>query len=934
MSEALLNGSHLSSQSKLDELRQEVHENKFQNLDEIRQFVNRYVTAYPDKATGKSISLVGELVGNIRSELGLASNAQPGITNIITDHVRDLVLGRAQASEDTARWAVHHAANQVKMYSGQFVYDAEDIFIDGAGLDFLFRRTYKSQGFYNGPLGVNWDHNYNLWLRILDGGKKIVRLIGGFQESAYVKHDRYHEPDFNYWVPPPGEHTVIFDMQAHAADFGIQNAHNCDYGLRLPDGTVYFYERDLVNPDPNLLYIKRIEDRLGNYLEFHYKLAGSGSSSRLESVDINNPARYVTLEYDALDRIIAIKDYKPIKLDDQEVIGRTWRYIYDDYGDLVAFTTPGTDRYPQGLTERYIYSTPYYTGELQHNLTNVYDTAGRLYLENEFGTDTGLLSFNRIVRQREGNGERYFEYEDVSLATGLPTGQPEIEEDIPAFQTVMVRRNGHPVHYVYNKFGNLIAREEDAWASGVRRWLVTHYRYNRDGALIGMISPEGRETLYLYDRDEFIRVHEAQGLIASSDIRQHKDLEWKTRLSFGNRLSIVRRKQPQHFLAFQFPNPLSELDNINPKDDIIVKFNYESTYQNLESVSHPQHTKSPYTGLLEDIEYNRTLTTFVHYPSNGSLKTIKYPNIKQADGSELKNIEEHFLGYDGKGRLTKHEDPTGTLTELAYFPFSTDPSKAPKEGYLQSQTIDPNGVNLQTEYQVNAVGVATNTKLPKGTTIEFGVNDLNQVQKVTRTLKLGVDYETRFTYCRNMRVERIERDVQDAEGKPLWSGTEVQFFHYDENDNISSEQIGSPDFGNHLVTRHTYDDGDLRVATTLPRGNRIRINYDERRLPEKIRRGVGSPEATDVEVSYDGDGLLVEQKEQKDDHGLKTEFTYDAFERVIETRDYDEQENLYRLIRHDYDKAGNLTTERLFIPDGSSTYKLLYHAYHLYNELN
>jgi hypothetical protein len=87
---------------------------------------------------------------------------------------------------------------------------------------------------------------------------------------------------------------------------------------------------------------------------------------------------------------------------------------------------PGTDTYPEGLSERYAYTTPDYGGELQHKLLQVYDTAGRMHLENEYGTEKGLLGYGRIIRQREGYGDRSFEYEDVSLASGLPTGQPQI----------------------------------------------------------------------------------------------------------------------------------------------------------------------------------------------------------------------------------------------------------------------------------------------------------------------------------------------------------------------------------------------------------------------------------------------------------------------------------------------------------------------------
>jgi RHS repeat-associated protein len=922
MPEQTLQGSSFIIEDKLNKLRRQIHGEKFQDKDKLRQFVNRYITVNLDEVRGKSISQSDELVGNIRSELGLRPSDQPGITKVISDQMKDLIRGHAQASEDTSRWAVHHAANQVTMYSGQFVYDAEDIFIDGAGMDFLFQRTYKSQGYYNGPLGINWDHNYNLRLRKVDGEKKIVRFTGGFQESTYIKHELYE-----YWTPPPGEHSIIIDISNPSLrqEYGVQltqSCQNCQYALRTADGVLYLYEND--SGLTGHYRIKRIQDRFANYLEFVYEHISGEAGSRIRQIFINNPARKVLFGYDSQNRITAIKDHAE----------RIWRYTYDDLGDLIAFTTPGTDRYESGLTERYVYSTPYYTGELQHNLTQVYDTAGRLYIENKYGTDTGLLSFNRVVRQREGNGERFFEYEDVSLATGLPAGQPEIEEDMPAHQTVMVRRNGHPVHYIYNKFGNLIAQEEDAWTSGTRRRLVTHYRYNRDGALIGEVSPEGRMTQYLYGRDEFI--HDI-GDLTEDQLRKHDKLKWKNRLSFGNRLAVVQRYEKKYAANFQFPSSLLDIYNVaTHSKDIIVKFTYEYTFQNIKSISDPRYTKSPFAAVQEDNKYKKTLTTLEYYPLNGRLDSIKYPDIVQADQSDLKNIEEHFLVYDGNGRLIKYEDRAGTRMELTYFPHSANLPEAAKEGYLKCQIIDPknqnnpNGLNLKTQYKVNEVGVVTHIKLSKSTLVEFEVNNLNQISKVTRSLKPNTKYETRYIYCRNMRTERIERDVQDENGQPLWGGTEVQFFHYDENDNVSRQQVGSPDFGDHLITHHAYDDGDLRVGTTLPRGNRIRISYDERRLPKKIERGVGSSESVKVKVVYDGDGLL---REQRDGRGLKTEFDYDSFGRVIETRDYDEQDNLYRLIRQDYDKAGNLTIERLFKPDGND-YKLLYHASSNYDELN
>ncbi len=51
----------------------------------------------------------------------------------------------------------------VLLHSGEFLYRATDLVIPGRGLDYQFIRTYRSQitGGYDGPLGPNWEDNYN-----------------------------------------------------------------------------------------------------------------------------------------------------------------------------------------------------------------------------------------------------------------------------------------------------------------------------------------------------------------------------------------------------------------------------------------------------------------------------------------------------------------------------------------------------------------------------------------------------------------------------------------------------------------------------------------------------------------------------------------------------------------------------------------------------
>ncbi len=101
-------------------------------------------------------------------------------------------------------------ADPVMLFKGQFVHEVNDIHINGAGLDFVFKRTYKNQVIFNGPLGYNWTHNFHIWLRV--GDQVIFRSTGDLREESFSKHLKFGEgftDDFDYWIPPDGQHGVI-----------------------------------------------------------------------------------------------------------------------------------------------------------------------------------------------------------------------------------------------------------------------------------------------------------------------------------------------------------------------------------------------------------------------------------------------------------------------------------------------------------------------------------------------------------------------------------------------------------------------------------------------------------------------------------------------------------------------------------------------------
>ena len=577
------------------------------------------------------------------------------------------------AGTDPATGQVQRAADPIEMFSGQFVYEADDLVVKGAGMDFRFHRVYRSQVAYLGPLGPCWDHSYNLWIR--ETGDDLLRSTGTLREDRFTRHPRYGQAGFSYWVPPDGQHATL----AASGD---------SYLLTTPGGVRFAYRRDPARPD--LHRVARIADRFDNALEFEY------ADDRLRRVRVNHPDRLVAFDYDDEGRLTVVRDFT----------GRAWSYRYDDLGDLVAVTSPATARFPAGTTTRYEYSTAAVTGPLAHNLLRVIDGVGGVQVENVYGTSPGELDFNRVVRQWAGGGEWLLTYERVTNVFEYDYA----EQDRPASRTTLVAPDGHWTRRVYNSRGNLLLKEEDG--TGVLRW---RYRYNRDGALVAAVSPEGRLTQYHYGRDDFLRVEDAR----DDEVATHPGLTARRRRAFGNMLATVRRGSVFRPGALAltggpwgdiFPDPL----RARPVD-VVVKWTLDPDYQQPLTASDPRHTASADPRAPEFADYHRTLVRYEYTGPPGDpyrLPTlVRRPATTQADGSGTPETVERFTDHDVRGRLLRHVDPAGTVTVHVYF----GPEDGVREGYLRSQVADPDSLAVRTEYEVNDVGMVTAIRRPRHT---------------------------------------------------------------------------------------------------------------------------------------------------------------------------------------------------------------------------
>jgi RHS repeat-associated protein len=861
--------------------------------ESLRRYINDVIALTPDAA---EVGLAGagaraQLGDGLMADLALAQ-PDPTIAADISAQLNAFAAQRSIASNDPSQLGVQRSAGRVDVFSGQATYEATDLVVRGAGIDFAFRRSYASESAYRGPLGANWNHPYNLWLR--EVGVNLLRSGRGLREDAFMRHPSFGQVGFDYWVPPDGQVGII-RPGAGAVSFVWQG----------PGGQRVLFEADPTHP---LLHrAVRLEDRFGNGLDLGYDADG-----RLAEVRVNHVDRLVRFVYDLEDRIVELRDYT----------GRVCRYAYDDLGDLVAVTSPATSRYTAGLTTAYEYTSG--TGPAGHNLVRVIQPNGRLALENEFGGDPGLLSFNRVTRQLRGHGETLFEYEVVVNEFDFDYTPSER----PALQVNETQRNGHLVHVVLNGFGNVLLREEPS-PSGSGGLLQWRFRYDRDGRTVGALTPEGSLTQCLFGRERFLRQHG----IMDDEARTHPALTDAERMAFGNLLATVRRASRTTRASLDLTNgmwgPIFADVFTAQAEDVIVKMTYEPDFQQVTTTSDPRFTRSADPQAVERPEYQATLTRREYTGPAGAptllLASVRYPDEIRPDGTVLSNIRDEYDRYDGRGRVGQRRDAGGTITEFSYY----GAGDGVREGYLRSITRDSGGLEVRTEQEVDVRGRPTAIRRPRSVGAPGGrfvthlhTNELDQVERMETSPPFS--FVARWYYDRAGTLERVERQLLDETGAPRLGGVEVERYAVDVEGNVTRQALGGADPRTEIAVRHQYDAAGLRWLTVSPEGRRTRRRYDSRMREAAVTRGAGSREASTVRVEHDGDNRRVLARSGR---GFATHYGYDALGRLTSTVDA-----LGNLTRREYDKAGNLIVERHFERRPGGNFALLARSEVAYDE--
>lgn len=704
------------------------------------------------------------------------------------------------------------AGDPVTVSSGQVTQDVVDLRIPGRGFDYTFERGYDSGSGLLGPLGFNWDFNYNRRL-IVSNATNLTDIqvqfpsakVGDVErvDGGAGRADLYVANSDESYTAPPGFFTAL---------------------SRNPDGT--FVERDRsgwawsyasADPASGIAPMTAMSDRHGNTMGFQHDFAG-----RLSTV-IDTLGRPITYSYNPDGLLSSITDFT----------GRTIRFGYTDNWYLTSVTspavtgTPNGNDFPKGRTTQYTYLEG---GALNGDLTSIESpnqvaagigsSAARVQYNYEFSRSSP--DFGKVISQTDGatvnglpaGGTIHYAYQS------LP-GNPS-DPNSAVSQTTVTDRNGNQTIYQFDSFGSVLLQREltnrnvDPSEPGP---FDTTYTYNKDDQTISETDPLGNSTQYTY-------------------VSSNPD-----RFQQGNRLSITH---------------IPDAKRSGDQKALTTTYTYEPIYNQVRTVTDPRGNDPSYVpqngGTTSPARYTTT-STFDYEEScdfaaigskigvsaqqaqellaragmcqkplgdvngdgvtnqvDGNVIRIAAPTVHLGPACPAPKLTQTSINcslqarqegtstqpivslssYNQYGQRTQTVDPEGNVTAYSYYP-STDPDRdgvvenpggnATTGGYLKQRIVDavaasardsrtnPTPAAIPTLYFYDQAGNVTRTVDGRGIATDYSYNQLDELVQITRAAAHNV-----FT-------------PHPAEPQPLTDFQYLQRRFYDYDGNLVLSQV-------------------------------------------------------------------------------------------------------------------------------------------------
>lgn len=657
----------------------------------------------------------------------------------------------------------------VFLHNGEYRYTTVDLEIPGRGFNWRFERTYRSDVSLDGPLGHNWDHNYNRRLhQVSAANERVVQFSFPDAKAGDVvifegenRSDIYVQNPDGSFNSPRGYYTNL-----------VENPGDGSFSERRQDGTVITYD----TPDADgIARMTSWSDRNDNTMTFQYN--GDGLLKRV----VDTLGRPIDYFYNADNRLIEVRDF----------FDRSILFEYDDNDDLVAVTSPAVTETPtgndfeNGKTEIYEYSSGFDFPLLNHDLLSVtapneVASGGPPRIQLEYETSLRSGNVGQVIQQTLGGtndsgvpagGTIEYEYEGI----GVPASPDDVTT--PVWQTTVTDRNGNETEYQFNQLNNILSVKEFTnrdIRSNDPEFFETRFDWNSDYEPAGTTFHEGNTTEQTYDVANLDRFQQGN-LTTSVQTADARGGDQDTIVSTNTfepiynqiRTSTDARGNDDLFVP---PIPLAGEPSPNPdRYTTTYTFDYQEG-NNLAGLAAELGITIPEVQQrLNDAGIVMNLGDVngdgITNQINGNVIRIEYPTVNHIPGSNQALLEGdteqeivELYVYNAFGQLIEMTDPEGNVDVYVYN-REDDPdgdgtlSDPPADGRLLDTTTggylketirdaemnplrnsgtDPEITEIRMQYSYDPVGNVTREVDGRGIVTDYAVNQLNQVVQITR----------------------------------------------------------------------------------------------------------------------------------------------------------------------------------------------------------
>ncbi|MFA5144009.1 MAG: RHS repeat-associated core domain-containing protein [Candidatus Omnitrophota bacterium] len=843
------------------------------------------------------------------------------------------------------------AGDPVDVANGCYSYRIQDAIIPSRGLNLEITRYYNSLDIYEGPFGIGWSHNYNIFLLPTSDGNEVYVI----RRNADGSKDKFlRNPDGSYAAPAGCYDTLTKDMSGYT----IRDKHGSRQAFSL---------------DGKLMYVS---DRNSNRIYFEYDPATGVLKKAADSL-----GRCFEFTYNSSHKVTSIKDHT----------GRVNSYGYDGAGNMTTHTGPGTDGYPAGLTTGYSYDS-------QHRIESITDPKGQTYLSIVYNDDgrvwrltygAGVYVFAyqanlTILTDPRGNVVEYVLNPDGTVKAKKQNGRQTRYEYNAARERVKVfHPRGNWVKYAYDDKGNILeVREKMINAPDVEdaaNDILTRFAYEPDFNFIKTVTdPMGNVTSYTYDgagnlkKITYPQVNGAVPIVELS-YNTYGQLEtvtdpnsivakytyypdswylnkiicdygtgrfnYTTEYAYDQAGNVASIKDPQGYTTTFQHNALNQVTrSIAPAPfSYVTKYFYDKTgnvaraerqtndngtawqitvyrYNIADKLETVTDNLGNVTTFGYDENYNRTsardaelkITTYFYEERDLLWKVI------DAEG----NTTEY--AYDENGNLKEVKDPSGNLTVYTYDDFDrltkTTYADSSAEEYIYDTNSNityktlPDAKIVYYEYDAlnRLIGKGFSPKwvLPSSI-VTYGYDTASRLTDVVAsagTTHYGYDNLNRVTNITYPDTKQVsyEYDANSNRTKFVYPDASFITYEYDHLNRLSAIK----DASSQPVVRYSYDALSRRAKTTYANSTEIAYSYDGlNRLEEIASHKTGEPaNISQYSYTYDKAG---NRKTMTASEGVHS-YTYDDIYQ-LKTASYPGGYFLPS-VAFDYDAAGNRTS--------------------------